>query len=227
MRRLFFAAIRGVFSGCWKFSPGFPQKAETFPPSARTCPRNGVFRALPDPRCGGLLNPSTATEAGLRARGSPEKKAPGETVRKDRRPDERPRNRPERAGSPRPGRKPGSARTPSSTLFRTGETDPPARAVTRKPRLQPTLSGIRWPRSADRGALKDRVSKPDRKQHGRPPPCSLRAGDGRLVLLGEAFLSLQSGLAGQDPCIEFFSPNSPCEGNPVVACIIYKSRSTR
>lgn len=212
LRRLFFAAIAGVLSGCWKFSPAYPHKAETFPPSARTCPRNGMFRALPDRRRGGLLMTSTATEAGFRARGSPEKKAPGETVRKDRRPDERPRNRPERAGSPRPGRKPGSARTPSSTLFRTGETDPPARAVTRKPRLQPTLSGVRWPRSADRGALKDRVSKPDRKQHGRPPPCSLRAGDGRLVLLGEAFLSLQSGLFDQEPRTKPFSAEFSLRG---------------
>lgn len=180
MRRLFFAAIRGVFSGCWKFSPGFPQKAETFPPSARTCPRNGAFRALPDPRCGGLLNPSTATEAGLRARGSPEKKAPGETVRKDRRPDERPRNRPERAGSPRPGRQQGSARTPGSTPFLSGETDLPARAVTRKPRLQQTLSGVRWPRSADRGVPKDRVSKPE-PEATRPPASLLLASRGRAV----------------------------------------------
>lgn len=75
LRRPFFVANQAVFSGCWKFSPGFPQNSKTFPPSAPTCPRNGVFRALRGRLRTGLLQSSTATEAGLGARGSPERKA--------------------------------------------------------------------------------------------------------------------------------------------------------
>lgn len=75
LRRFFFAQIPEI-PACGKFSPRCPQFHETCPPGAATSPPNGNFRALRGRMSGVLLSSSTATEAGLETRGSPERTAP-------------------------------------------------------------------------------------------------------------------------------------------------------
>ncbi len=77
LRRFFFARIP-EFPACGKFSPRCPQFRETCPPGAATSPPNGNFRALRGRMSGVLISSSTATEAGLETRGSPERTAPEE-----------------------------------------------------------------------------------------------------------------------------------------------------
>lgn len=186
LRRPFFVANQAVFSGCWKFSPGFPQNSKTFPPSAPTCPRNGVFRALRGRLRTGLLQSSTATEAGLgagdRRRGRPRRPGSQDPVTTGR-----------RRRQVRKGRFPGQVPDVQTRKgrygrgpIRTGGTEPPAREGTRKRRLQPAPPGARWPRPPNRGARKATTfgSQPEAT---RPPATQpFGVGDGRLVLLRPA-----------------------------------------
>lgn len=185
LRRPFFVANQAVFSGCWKFSPGFPQNSKTFPPSAPTCPRNGVFRALRGRLRTGLLQSSTATEAGLGARGSPERKASTSGLARpghDRSAKE--------AGPQGPVSGPGSGCTDPQGPVRT-RTHPNRRDRTSRkggdqeaPITARPSGGALAPASKPGCAEGDDLRVPAGKQHGRPPPSPSGSGTGGWCFRG-------------------------------------------